>query len=158
MAVFWSISRLHNAVFDKFTGIYAGSKKQADLTITPTVALYPSTFECGWSETFPGLRKDKDLWIGGCGGNVELVIPIKLNKLAGGRVSGMIEVWAGDAAANDRLIQIEVIANLLSKYRKTVADCIAYLSRPVRPICCCPVNKNHPIADFWASGTSTSWA
>ena len=131
MAVFRSIPRLHNAVFDKFTGIYAGSKKQADLTITPTVALYPSiAFECGWSESFPGLRKDKDLWIGGCGGHVKLVILIKFNKLAGGRVSGMIEVWAGDAAANDRLIQTEVIANLPCKYKKTAADCYSLFFLP----------------------------
>lgn len=29
-------------------------------------------------------------------------------------MSGVIEVWAGDATANDRLIQTEVIANLSS--------------------------------------------
>lgn len=123
MSVFRSIPRLHNAAFDKFTRIYAGSSKEADLTIGPTVALYPSiVFESGWSESFPALRRDKDLWIGGCGGHVELVILVKFNKLAGGRVSGMIEVWAGDAAANEWLIQTEVIANLPCKYKKTAAD------------------------------------
>ena len=29
-----------------------------------------------------------------------------------GRVSGLIEVWAGDAMANDYLVQTGVIANL----------------------------------------------
>ena len=126
-------------------------------SITPNVVLYPSiVFECGWSESFPRLRKDKDLWIRGCGGHVELVILIKFNKLAGGRVSGIVEVWARDAAANDRLIQTEVIANLPAYSRKRQLTAIAYLSYPVRPICCCPVNTSHPIAIFWGSGTS--WA
>ena len=97
------------SIFDIFTEVYAGSVKLADYSITPNVTLYPSiVFECGWSESFPRL-KDKDLWISGCGGHVKLVILIKFNKLAGGRVSGKAEVLAGDAAANDRLIQTEPI-------------------------------------------------
>lgn len=45
-------------------------------------------------------EEDKNLWIRGCGGHVELVILIKLDKLAGGRVSGKDKVWVEDAAAN----------------------------------------------------------
>ena len=102
LPVFRSIPCLHNPEFDTFTGIYAGSVKEAGLSITPNIAQYPSiVFECGWSESFPRLRSDKDLWIRGCHGHVKLVILIKFNKLAHGRVSEIVEVWAGDAAAND---------------------------------------------------------
>lgn len=124
MAVFRSIPCLHNAAFHNLTGIYAGSEKAADFTITPYVGRYPSiVFECGWSESLSRLRQEKDLWFGGCGGFLELVILIKFNKLAGGSVSGMIEVWAGESATNNRLIQTEVIANLPRKHKKTAADC-----------------------------------
>lgn len=37
-------------------------------------------------------------------------------------MSGKIEVWAGDAAANDRLIQTEVIAILPRIFKKSVID------------------------------------
>lgn len=41
----------------------------------------------------------------------------------GGRVSGAIEVWAGDAAANDHLVQTEVIANLsYISFKKLATD------------------------------------
>lgn len=43
---------------------------------------------------------------------MQLVILIKWSYLSGGRVSRMIEVWAGDAMANGHLVQTEVIANL----------------------------------------------
>lgn len=84
----------------------------ADYAITPNISLYPSIiFESGWTESLAVLRSYKDLWVHGCGGNVKLAILVKFNKLAEGRVSGIVEVWAGDATANDRLIQTEVIAN-----------------------------------------------
>lgn len=144
--------RLHNAAFHNFTGIYAGSEKAADFTITPYIGRYPSiVFECGWSESFSRLRQDKDLWFGGCGGAVELVILIKFNKLAGGSVSGMIEVWAGESATNNRLIQTEVIANLPCKYKKNARlTAVVDLSCQVRRHCYYPVNSHHPIAAFWA--------
>lgn len=133
MPAFRSIPRLQNAVFDTLTGDYAGSVKQPDFSITPDVTIYPSiVIECGWSESFPRLREDKDLWIRGCGGHVELVILIKFNKLVGGRVSGQIEVWAGDTAANDRLIQTEVIANLPCILKKTAINSYS-LSFQLRP-------------------------
>lgn len=48
----------------------------------------------------------------GSGGHMQLVFLIKWTKLNGRKVSGIVEVWAEDAGANDRLIQTEVIANL----------------------------------------------
>ena len=60
-------SLTHNAVFDMFTGIYAGSEIAADFTITPFVARYPSiVFECGWIESFPqpeGRQRSMDPWL-----------------------------------------------------------------------------------------------
>lgn len=120
--------RLHNSNakgFDLFTGVQAGSSKEADFSITPSVTQYPSiVVESGWSESFPRLRIDKDLWIHGCGGHVQLGFLIKWNKLSGGRVSGVFEGWAGDAAANDQFIQTEVISlNYLALYsRKSSTD------------------------------------
>lgn len=57
--------------------------------------------------------RDKDLWIHGGGGKMQLVLLIKWSSLSGGRVSGQIEVWAGDAIANDHLVQTEVIATCI---------------------------------------------
>lgn len=47
-------------------------------------------------------------------------------------MSGIVEVWAGDAAANDRLIQTEVIANLPCIFKKTAFDSysLSFLPRP----------------------------
>ena len=133
MPVFWSIACLHNEVCDTFTGNYAGSAKQPDFLIRPDLAPYPSILvECGWIESFPQLRKDKDLWIRGCGGFVKLVILIKFSKLAKERVFGKIEVRASDATAHDRLIQTEVVANLPYIFKKTAINSysLSFLSRP----------------------------
>lgn len=90
-----------------------GSSKEPDFSVTPKSATFPTlVVESGWSESFPRLRRDKDLWIHGGGGKIQLVLLIKWSSLSGGRVSGLIEVWAGDAMANDQLVQTEVIANL----------------------------------------------
>lgn len=109
-----------------------------------------STYTCGWSKSFSQLRKDKDLWIHGCGGHVKLAILTKFNKLAKIRVSGKVEVWAGDATANDRLIQTEVIANLPYIFKKTVMNSysLSFLSRPPSAPSATSqlINKNHPIA------------
>lgn len=106
---------LQNLVLHAFTGVYSGSAKEPDLFIRPRSMRYPSIVsESEWSESFPHLRADKDLLIHGFGGHVRLVILIKWIKLNGGRVSGVVEAWAGDEGANDRLIQTEVIANLSS--------------------------------------------
>lgn len=124
----FQFSRLHNSnakAFDLFRGVQAGISKEADFSITPSVTQYPSiAVESGWSESFPRLRINKDLWIHGCGSHVQLVFLIKWNKLRGGRVSGVFEVWAGDAAANDQFFQTEVISlNYLALYsRKSSTD------------------------------------
>lgn len=81
----------------------AGSVKMPDYSLRPRFIKYPSIFlEFGWSESFPRLRIDRNLWIDNSDGHIQLLFLIKWNKLKGGRVSGVIEVWAGDATANDR--------------------------------------------------------
>lgn len=113
---------LHNAAYDHFTGVHAGSVKAPDYSLRPRFIKYPSiVLECGWSEFFPRLRIHKNRWIRGSDGHIRLVFLIKWNKLREERVSGVIKVWAGDATANDRLIQTEVIANLSSTLFKNSA-------------------------------------
>lgn len=52
----------------------------------------------------------------------------------GGRVSGLIEVWAGDAMANDHLLQTEIIANLPGiLLKKSATDNYRSSSPPLLP-------------------------
>lgn len=91
------------------TGAYSGSNREPDFSVTPEFSQLPGlVIESGWSESLSRLRLDKDIWINGCGDNAML---IKWTSLSGGRVSGLIEVWAGDVMANDDLVQTELIAN-----------------------------------------------
>lgn len=48
--------------------------------------------ESGWSESFPRLRIDKDLWLAGII-QVEYVILLKWSKVRNNKVKGTIEVW-----------------------------------------------------------------
>lgn len=50
------------------------------------------------------------------------MVLIKWSAPTGGRVSGLIEVWAGDAMANDHLVQTAVIANLHGILIQEVGD------------------------------------
>lgn len=50
------------------------------------------------------------------------------------RVSGLIEVWAGDAMANDHLLQTEIIANLPGiLLKKSATDKYRSSSPPLPP-------------------------
>ncbi|MCJ1469665.1 hypothetical protein MMC07_008301 [Pseudocyphellaria aurata] len=93
-----------------FFGVYAGSSKEPDTTITHGTLRFPNfVIESGWSESFPRLRADKDLWIHGGAGRVIILLLIKWSLLANGKVSGTVEVWSGDANGNDLLMQVESI-------------------------------------------------
>ena len=104
--------------------------------------------------SFPRFRADKDSLIHGSGGHIRLVFLIKLTKLNGGMVSGIFEVWAGDAGANDCLIQTEVIVNISRSYLRirqlTVIDNLSL----TRSDCCYPGNSRHPILTMWVLDTS----
>ena len=58
--------------------------------------------------------------------------------------SGLIEVWAGDAMANDHLVQTEVIANLLCVlFKKSATDSYRSSSPPLPHNCRSPVDPRH---------------
>ncbi|MCJ1468443.1 hypothetical protein MMC07_007072 [Pseudocyphellaria aurata] len=92
----------------EFLGMYAGSSKEPDTTISHQSLLFPNVVvESGWSESLSRLRSDKTLWINGGLGRVLVVLIIKWTAQANNTVAGVIEVWAGDAAGNDSLVQTE---------------------------------------------------
>lgn len=78
----FNFAYLHNAVFYLYIRVHSGSLREADFSIRVTE--YPGiVFECGWPDFFPRLRTDKDLWIHGCSGHVQLVFIIKWKKISG---------------------------------------------------------------------------
>lgn len=68
----------------------------------PTIVL-----ESGWSESRPQLYKDRDLWLQGGAGTLQLVIIIKWTKSVAKRVKGDIEVF-DLRAGNPNLVGTEV--------------------------------------------------
>ncbi|KAG2418182.1 hypothetical protein HFD88_001283 [Aspergillus terreus] len=86
--------------FKGFTGLYQGSEKEPDLFLRPDSSTFPTVvIESGWSESFPYLRSDKDLWMRGCP-TVNVVILLKWSELSEKRVKGTAEIWTRDAAGN----------------------------------------------------------
>lgn len=51
--------------------------------------------ESGWSETYPRLLSDMQLWLNGSV-DVNVVLVLKWSKLSNSRVSGFIEAWVRD--------------------------------------------------------------
>lgn len=64
--------------------------------------------ESGWSERWPQLNQDSDLWMRGGAPEVQLVLIFHWRKLRGGRVRGDLQVWDRDALGNANLRQTEV--------------------------------------------------
>lgn len=82
--------------------------KQPGLCILPGNLPLPTVVvESGWSELWPRLVSDRDLWLIG-GPAVEAVFLLRWTKIAGGRVKGDIQLHGRDAARNVVLIQEEV--------------------------------------------------
>ena len=64
-----------------------------------------------------------NLWLKGGAGAVQIVLLFKWSKkLAGNRVKGYVEVYNLDPAANENLIQTEVIINRSNIVRSEHAD------------------------------------
>lgn len=61
--------------------------------------------ESGWSESKVQLYRDRDLWLRGGQGSVEVVLIIKWSKNAARVVKGTIEVFNLDAQGNVRCTQ-----------------------------------------------------
>ncbi|KAE8340437.1 hypothetical protein BDV24DRAFT_175335 [Aspergillus arachidicola] len=83
---------------NSFTGKYTHSSKDPDLFLRAATNRLPSiVFECGWSESWPRLHADKDLWMYGST-TVKMVILLKWSKCAGNRCKGTAEVWTRNPA------------------------------------------------------------
>lgn len=77
----------------RFTGTYQNSRKEPDLLLRPDNQEMPSiVVESGWSESYPRLISDMELWLNGSV-DVNVVLVLKWSKLSNLRVSGFIEVW-----------------------------------------------------------------
>ncbi|KNG89743.1 hypothetical protein ANOM_001974 [Aspergillus nomiae NRRL 13137] len=79
--------------FDTFTGPYVLSSKEPDLFLRPDTSDLPLiVIESGWSESWPRLHCDKDLWLNGSS-EVNVVILLMWSKISNNRAKGMAEVW-----------------------------------------------------------------
>ncbi|KAK6835887.1 hypothetical protein RU639_002079 [Aspergillus parasiticus] len=86
--------------FNNFSGIYQGSIKQPDHFLRVDTNTEPRiVVESGWSESFPHLRSDKDLWMRG-NASVALVILLKWSALSNNRIKGTVEIWRRNAGGN----------------------------------------------------------
>jgi hypothetical protein len=64
--------------------------------------------ESGWSESRTQLYEDRDLWLTGGAGSVQVVLIMKWTKNAAKQVKGDIEVFDLDPFGNVRTLQQEV--------------------------------------------------
>ncbi|KAE8372793.1 hypothetical protein BDV26DRAFT_273396 [Aspergillus bertholletiae] len=86
--------------FTNFSGVYQGSIKQPDHFLRVDTSPDPRiVVESGWSESFPHLRSDKDLWLRG-NVSVKLVILLKWSSLSNRRIKGTAEIWRRNTAGN----------------------------------------------------------
>ncbi|RHZ64875.1 hypothetical protein CDV55_105195 [Aspergillus turcosus] len=82
------------------TSVHQGSVKQPDHFLRVDTDPDPRiVVESGWSESFPNLRSDKNLWLKG-NPSVLLVILLKWSALASNRIKGTAEVWRRDTTGN----------------------------------------------------------
>lgn len=95
-------------MFNTFSPPYSMASKEPDICVLPDSLQLPTiAVECGWSESWPRLLADRNLWLIG-GSSVEAVILIRWTKLTGNRVKGDLHFHGRDAARNAVLLQQEV--------------------------------------------------
>ncbi|KAF8456200.1 hypothetical protein BGX38DRAFT_1266510 [Terfezia claveryi] len=83
---------------DGFQGAYANSVKEPDALLQVDTDLIPSlVMEAGWSESFPKLRSDVNIWMEG-GGVTKIAILVKFTKHQGNRFGAFLEVARCNAA------------------------------------------------------------
>jgi hypothetical protein len=76
------------------------SFKEPDAYIQSKGCALPTVvFEVGYSESYPRLLRDKDLWLVGAAAHVNVVILIKWSLLTQSRMKGRVEVWRRNQAA-----------------------------------------------------------
>lgn len=101
--------RLKLLGFSSFSAPYASSRKEPDQSILPLGMRFPTLIvESGWSESRPQLYHDRDLWLIGSAGSVEVVLVLKWTKDSRGYVEGDIELFDLDPLQNVRSLQKEV--------------------------------------------------
>jgi hypothetical protein len=103
-------SKLNILEFTGFLGQYTSSRKEPDAHIVPDSLNMPTiVVESGWSESRVQLHRDRDLWLIGGRGLVNVAIIIKWAKTSVNEVSGDIEVFDLDPQGAVRSLQREVI-------------------------------------------------
>lgn len=99
---------ISHVAYEGFVAPYASSSKEPDICIRPDRSPLPTfVIESGWSESWPRLLADKNLWLAG-GPTVEAVLLIRWTKVAGNHIKGDLQLYGRDAARNIALIQAEV--------------------------------------------------
>lgn len=108
---FSSLEITHDTTFEMIYPPYQGSRKQPDLSVQPNTlntVVPPLVVEVGYSQSYPSLLRDVDLWlIGGCP-DVKAVILVKWT-CDRQRVRGQAEIWKRDHRGNPRLEQSETV-------------------------------------------------
>ncbi|KAK9236492.1 hypothetical protein V1525DRAFT_213415 [Lipomyces kononenkoae] len=104
------LERYPGTTFKSFGPPYQASRKEPDYCVKPIGSRLPTlVLESGWSESRPQLYHDRDLWLRGGQGFVQVILIVKWTKIADKRVKGDIEVFDLDVAGNVRLLQHEII-------------------------------------------------
>lgn len=92
--------------FDNFPNPWQNIYKEPDLYIKPIYARFPTiVFETGYSESYPQLIADKDLWFGGAP-DVNVVVLIKWSKISNNRIRGFVELWRRGTPNPERIVCI----------------------------------------------------
>ncbi|KAA8650103.1 uncharacterized protein ATNIH1004_002784 [Aspergillus tanneri] len=89
---------------------YDKSCKEPDLFIRPGEQRLPSVVvETGWSETYPRLQSDVDLWLLGGKPYVKVVMLLKWTLVEDSKVEGSIEVYSRDLTGIPARRQSEIV-------------------------------------------------
>ncbi|GAB1207217.1 hypothetical protein APSETT445_005930 [Aspergillus pseudonomiae] len=95
--------------FATFTGPYVLSSKEPDSFLRPDTNDLPLiVIESGWSESWPRLQCDKDLWLNGSS-EVNVVILLMWSKISNNRAKGMAEVWSRSGGDGGLIVCKKVI-------------------------------------------------
>ncbi|PGH28708.1 hypothetical protein GX50_08554 [[Emmonsia] crescens] len=102
--------------FQNFQGPYAFSSKEPDLAILPDAQPLPTiVVESCWSESYPRLQQDMQLWLEGGAPTVQLVLLLEWSKSSATQVKGRIEVHGRNSAGTISLLQAENIFPISSE-------------------------------------------
>ena len=77
---------------NQFQGIYANSVKEPDAMLRATGEPHPCmTIEAGWSESYPKLVEDVEVWMVGGAAVTKLSLLVKFNSRTGGRFAAFLQ-------------------------------------------------------------------